>query len=59
MKRALTVEQLDSYKQEGFFYPIKIFNEKKALEHRHRLELIEKEFGPMHYRTKPYLLIKG
>ena len=57
MKKALNAEQLDSYKQEGFFYPIRIFDEKKALEHRHRLELIEKEFGPMHYRTKPYLLM--
>jgi len=57
MKNSLTKEQLESYKEKGFFYPIRIFSEKKAFEHRLRLELVEKEFGPMHYRTKPYLLM--
>ena len=57
MKKSLTIGQLRTYKKEGFFSPIRIFSEKKALEHRHRLELVEKEFGAMHYRTKPYLLM--
>jgi len=57
VKKFLTLEQKRCYQDKGFFSPIRIFSEEEAVDHRLRLELVEKKNGPMHYRTKPYLLM--
>ena len=53
----LTPEQQQSYRENGYFFPLRLFSPIEATEHRRRLEEIEAQYGPMHYRTKPYLLM--
>ena len=57
MNSFLTTEQQKSYREKGCFFPLSLFSPIEATEHRRRLEEIEGQYGPMHYRTKPYLLM--
>lgn len=44
---------------DGFVFPIDVLSPTEAGEHRRLLEAAEAEHGPMHYRVKPYLLLKA
>ncbi len=59
MNRKLSNAEQEQYWGDGFLFPVTIFAESDAAEHRSRLEDIEAKQGPMHYRSKPYLLMKS
>ena len=39
--------------------PVRILDAVETANHRRKLEEIETKYGPMHYRHKPYLLMKS
>ncbi len=47
------------YRRDGFFFPLRIFSAAEASDHRQQLENLEAVHGSMHYKTKPYLLLKS
>ena len=55
----LSSNEQRQYRRDGFFFPVCIMDKEDATNHRRRLEDIEAKFGPMHYRHKPYLLMKS
>jgi len=57
MSKFLSSEQQQSYRDNGFLFPVTVMSDAVAAQHRNRLEGIEAERGPMHYRVKPYLLM--
>ncbi|MDE0856215.1 MAG: hypothetical protein OSA97_17510, partial [Nevskia sp.] len=42
-----------------FFLSSEDFSAEEAADHREQLENLEAKYGLMHYRTKPYLLMKS
>ena len=59
MRQQLSQADQEQYRRDGFFFPLRIFSAEEAAGHREQLENIEAQQGPMHYRTKPYLLMKS
>jgi len=59
MGQQLSHSDLEQYQRDGFFFPLRIFSSKKAENHRKRLEKLEALHGSMHYKVKPYLLMKS
>jgi non-haem Fe2+, alpha-ketoglutarate-dependent halogenase len=57
MGKLLTDTQLDRYHTEGFLSPITVMPPAEAFACRRELETAEARFGPMHYVTKPHLLL--
>ena len=57
MSNFLTATQQQSYRDNGYLFPIDVFGAADAAQYRERLEAIEAEHGAMHYRVKPYLLM--
>ena len=51
------VEQ-ERYRRDGFIFPVRILDVAETANHRRRLEEIEAKYGPIHYRHKPFLLMK-
>lgn len=49
----------EAYAKDGFVFPIDVLSPHEAAEHRRSVEAAEGEHGPMHYRVKPYLLLKA
>ena len=58
MNLKLSQVEQEQYRLDGFFFPVRIMDAAEAANHRRRLEDIETKYGPMHYRHKPYLLMK-
>ena len=56
---SLTERQRERYADSGFVFPIEVMSEAEAGEHHRRLVDIEAKHGPMHYRVKPYLIIRS
>ena len=56
MSDFLTSEQRQSYRENGYLFPVELMSAEEADQHRARLESAESSHGPMHYRVKPYLL---
>jgi len=59
MSHQLSQADQEQYRRDGFFFPLRIFSAEEAADHREQLENLEAKHGPMHYRTKPYLLMKS
>src|SRR5215813_7830839 len=57
MGKLLTNAERKRYHRDGFFFPITVMSAEDALAYRRELEVAEARFGPMHYLTKPYLLL--
>ena len=49
----------EQFRRDGFIFPVRILDAPETADHRGRLEEIETKYGPMHYRHKPYLLMKS
>lgn len=56
MSGLLAPEQQQTYRDNGYLFPVDVLGGAEAAQHRARLESIEAKHGPMHYRVKPYLL---
>ena len=59
MSLKLSQTEKEQYSRDGFIFPVRILNVTETADHRERLEEIEIKYGPMHYRQKPYLLMKS
>lgn len=59
MNLQLSHAEQEQYRRDGFYFPVRILETVEAADHRVRLEEIEAKHGPMHYRSKPYLLMKS
>ena len=59
MSHQLSQADQEQYRRDGFFFPLRIFSAEEAADHREQLENLEAKHGLMHYRTKPYLLMKS
>ena len=59
MSLKLSQTEKEQYSRDGFIFPVRILNVTETADHRERLEEIETKYGLMHYRHKPYLLIKS
>ena len=57
MAGSLTSEQQNSYRRDGFLFPVEGMSAAEAAQHCERLEVTESQHGPMHYRVKPYLVM--
>ena len=57
MAGSLTSEQQNSYRRDGFLFPVEVMSAAEAAQHCERLEVTESQHGPMHYRVKPYLVM--
>jgi len=57
MGKLLTDSERERYHQDGYLFPITVMSPEEALGCRRALEVAEAQFGPMHYVTKPYLLL--
>ena len=57
MGKLLTDGELERYHRDGFLSPITVMSAEEALTCRQELEAAEAQFGPMHYVTKPNLLL--
>lgn len=55
----LTPEQASAYKADGFYYPITVMTAAHARRCVEELADVEARHGPMHYRVKPYLLLRS
>ena len=55
----LTPVQKRSYDENGFVFPLTVMSEAEASRHNERLKAAEAQYGPMHYRVKPYLILKS
>jgi hypothetical protein len=58
MGRFLSEAQLERYRHDGFLSPLTVMSGERARDYRRRLEEAEATFGPMHYVTKPHLLLR-
>lgn len=56
MGKRFSDEDIARYRNDGFFFPLTIMTGEAAAAHRRALEAAEARKGPMHYRTKPYLV---
>jgi len=59
INQQLSQADQQQYRHDGYFFPLRIFSTKKAADHREQLENLEAVYGPMHYKIKPYLLMKS
>ena len=59
MNLKLSQAEQEQYRRDGFIFPVRILDATETADHRGRLEEIETKYGPMHYRHKPYLLMKS
>ena len=59
MNLKLSQAEKEQYRRDGFIYPVHILDAAETANHRRRLEEIETKYGLMHYRHKPYLLMKS
>ena len=59
MNLKLSQAEKEQYRLDGFIFPVHILDAAETANHRRRLEEIETKYGPMHYRQKPYLLMKS
>ena len=59
MNGFLRQQQRKEYQHNGFLFPIEVLSETGATQHNRRLEAIESQHGPMHYRVKPYLVFSS
>ena len=59
MSHQLSQADQEQYRRDGFFFPLRILSAAEAADHREQLENMEAKHGLMHYRTKPYLLMKS
>ena len=59
MNLKLSQAEQEQYRRDGFIFPVRILDAAETANHRRRLEEIETKYGPMHYRHKPYLLMKS
>jgi non-haem Fe2+, alpha-ketoglutarate-dependent halogenase len=57
MGKYLSPKQVEGYRRDGFLSPITVMSAERALAYRRALEAAEAKFGPMHYVTKPHLLL--
>jgi non-haem Fe2+, alpha-ketoglutarate-dependent halogenase len=57
MGKFLSEAQVRDYRRRGFLSPLSVMSAERAQGYRHRLEAAEAAFGPMHYVTKPHLLL--
>ena len=47
------------YRNDGFLFPVPVLEPDEAARHYRRLCAVERQHGPMHYRVKPYLLVRS
>jgi hypothetical protein len=47
------------YEDQGFFSPLTLMGPEEMAGHRRALEAAEARLGPLHYKTKPYLLFSS
>ena len=59
MSLKLSQAEKEQFRRDGFIFPVRILDAAETANHRRRLEEIETKYGPMHYRHKPYLLMKS
>ncbi|NWJ90782.1 phytanoyl-CoA dioxygenase family protein, partial [Marine Group I thaumarchaeote] len=59
MSQQLSQADQEQYWRKGYLFPLQIFSAEKAADHREQLENMEAIHGPMHYKTKPYLLMES
>ena len=59
MRQQLSQADQEQYRRDGFYFPLRIFSKKQAAYHREQLENLEALHGSMHYKTKPYLVMKS
>ena len=59
MNLKLSQAEQEQYRHDGFIFPVRILDVAETANHRRRLEEIETKYGLMHYRHKPYLLMKS
>ena len=57
MGKLLSKTQVADYRRDGFLSPVTIMSGERALGYRRQLEAAEAKFGPLHYVTKPHLLL--
>jgi non-haem Fe2+, alpha-ketoglutarate-dependent halogenase len=57
MGKRLTDMERERYRREGFLSPISVMSAGEALACRDELEAAAARFGPVHYVTKPHLLL--
>ena len=57
MTKMLSEAERARYARDGFVAPIRVMSTGEALACRRALEDAERRFGPMHYVTKPHLLL--
>jgi non-heme Fe2+,alpha-ketoglutarate-dependent halogenase len=58
--KLLSAEQVDFYKRNGYFFPVRALSAEQALDYRHRLEATEEQAGgPLRgaMRNKPHLFL--
>ena len=59
MSLKLSQAEQEQFRCDGFIFPVRILDAAESANHRERLEEIETKYGSMHYRHKPYLLMKS
>lgn len=59
MSGFLTDPQRKDYDDLGYLFPVNVMSETEADTHHRRLLMIESAHGPMHYRVKPYLIVRS
>ena len=59
MSLKLSQAEQELFRRDGFIFPVRILDAAETVNHRRRLEEIEAKYGPIHYRNKPYLLMKS
>ena len=52
----LSDDMRQSYREDGFYFPLDVMSAAEAQQHNERLEAMEAQHGHMHYRVKPYLV---
>ena len=57
MTASLSPAEVSVYRRDGFLFPVRVMSELEASRARDRLEGVEKEFGPQHYRGKVHLVL--
>ena len=55
----LSQAEQEQFRFDGFIFPVRIMDAAETANHRRRLQEIEAKYGPIHYRHKPYLLMKS
>ncbi len=54
--RGFSAAELALYEAQGFFAPLTLMEPAAMAAHRAALEMAEARLGPLHYKTKPYLI---